>query len=120
MESNIPPLIDVPEIQKRLKLIFPKGTVNRNYLTRELAAKTVFVMLYTGALEGTDIWIRPDQITRMTDAQSGEKDIANREKWRKNSLKSSKAAIPGRWYAQNTREPIRDETIRYGFIRWVY
>jgi len=32
------------------------------------------------------------------------------------SLKPSKSAIPGRWYAANTREPIRDETLREGLI----
>ncbi len=116
--QSTPPLVEVPEIQNRLKLIFPEGTVNRNYLTRELAAKTVFVMLYIGAIEGADVWARPDQVTRMTDSQAEKTDDTSREKWRKNSLKPSKAAIPGRWYAQNTREPIRDETIRYGFIEF--
>jgi hypothetical protein len=32
------------------------------------------------------------------------------------SLKSNKGEIPGRWYAVNTRESIRDDTIRGGFI----
>ena len=48
----LPPLSDVPEIRRRLQEIFPEGTANRNYVTREIAAKTVFVMLYAGAVEG--------------------------------------------------------------------
>ena len=44
--------------------------LNRNYVVREIAAKTVFVMLYIGAVEGAECWLRPDQVTRMTDAQA--------------------------------------------------
>ena len=39
----LPPLSTVPDIHERLGAIFPEGTANRNYLTREIAAKTVFV-----------------------------------------------------------------------------
>ena len=66
----LPPLLSVPEIQNRLQIIFPEGTTNRNFVIREMAAKTVFVMLYTGAIAGSERWLRPDQVTRMTDAQA--------------------------------------------------
>ena len=56
----LPPLLAVPDIHTRLQAIFPDGTANRNYVTREIAAKTVFVMLYIGAVEGTECWLRPD------------------------------------------------------------
>ena len=36
--------------------------------------------------------------------------------WAKDSLESSKGEIRGRWYAVNTRESIRDDTIRAGLI----
>ena len=65
----LPPLLAVTDIHERLQTIFPEGT-ERNYVTREIAAKTVFVMLYIGAVEGTECWLRPDQVTRMTDAQA--------------------------------------------------
>ena len=42
------PLLTVAVIHERLQQVFPEGTGNRNYLTREMAAKTVFVMLYAG------------------------------------------------------------------------
>ena len=54
----LPPLLQVPEIHQRLQTIFPGGTANRNYVTREIAAKTVFVTLYIGAVEGAERWIR--------------------------------------------------------------
>jgi len=112
----LPPLLPVPEIHERLQMIFPEGSPNRNNCTWEIAAKTVFVMLYVGAVEGADIWIRPDQVTRMTDEQAQQADEDARAAWRSESLKSSKGEIPGRWYAVNTRESIRDDTIRGGFV----
>ena len=74
----LPPLLPVPEVNQRLRTIFGDGTPNRNYMVREMAAKTVFVMLYIGAVEGTNRWLRPDQITRMTDAQAEHWDEAAR------------------------------------------
>jgi len=85
-------------------------------LTRDIAVKTVFVMFYTGAVEGYDRWIRPNQVTRMTDTQCKKRNAASREAWTKASLLPRRETIPGRWYADNTREPIRDETIRFGLI----
>ena len=112
-----PPLLPVPEIQERLQAIFPEGTENRSYVTREMAAKTIFVMLYIGAVEGAGCWLRPDQVTRMTDAQAKLAVGAAREVWLEESMRRATGAIEGRWYAANTREPIRDETLRAGLVR---
>jgi len=113
----LPPLLPVPEIHERLQTIFPEGTENRNYVTREMAAKTVFVMLYIGAIEGAGCWLRPDQVTRMTDAQAASVEHASREAWLAESMRRTAGSIDGRWYAANTREPIRDETLREGLVR---
>jgi len=56
MSSSLPPLIAAAEIRQRLGRIFPEGTPNRGYCTREIAANTVFVMLYVGAVADND-WI---------------------------------------------------------------
>ena len=37
----LPPVLAVTDIHERLQTIFPEGTANRNYVTREIAAKTV-------------------------------------------------------------------------------
>jgi hypothetical protein len=113
----LPPLLCVPEIQNRLQIIFPDGTANRNFVIREMSARTVFTMLYTGAIEGNDRWIRPDQVTRMTDAQALITDDQERQDWTDESMRSAAGNIEGRWYAANTREPIRDETLREGLVR---
>lgn len=112
-------MIDVlawPDIQQRLREIFPEGTPHRNYSTWDIAAKTVFVMLYVDAVEGQDNWLRPDQVRRMTDKQAALIEKADREAWAMWSVKPSKEDIPGSWYAVNTRESIRDDTIRNALV----
>jgi len=42
----LPSLPAVTDIHERLQAISPEGTTNRNYVTREIAVKTMFVMLY--------------------------------------------------------------------------
>lgn len=116
MKAELTPLLPVAEIQKRLLEIFPEGTPNRGYCTREIAAKTVFVMLYVDAVEAHN-WLRPDQVTRMTDTQAQLTDDDSRVEWLKRSLSKKGSDVPNRWYAVNTREPIRDETLREGLAR---
>ena len=113
----LPPLLPIPEIHERLGAIFPDGTAHRNFLIREMAAKTVFTMLYLGAVHGTGCWLRPDQVTRMTDHQAASTGEEERIAWRDASLRPTNMSIDGRWYAANTREPIRDETLREGLLR---
>jgi len=114
---SFPPLITWRDIHLRLPVIFPVGMQNRERSVWEIAAKTIFVMLYAGAIEGRAEWLRPDQVTRMTDAQSERTDDEARAEWAKASMAASKGEAPGRWYAVNTRESIRDDTIRYALIQ---
>ena len=114
---TLPPLLPVNKILERLQRVFPEGTANRNYVTREIAAKTVFTMLYIGAVDGTDRWLRPDQVTRMTDAQAAMTGDGERDGWVGESMRPAAGNVEGRWYAANTREPIRDETLREGLVR---
>ena len=39
-------LLTREEVHARLQVVFPEGAPNRNYLTRMLAASTVFTALY--------------------------------------------------------------------------
>lgn len=109
-------IIPWQEVHKRLQVIFPEGTPRHAACTREIAAKTVFVLLYLGATETGGVWMRPDQVTRMTDKQAGAADEASRQAWNTESTLSSKGETPGRWYAVNTRESIRDDTLRNGLV----
>lgn len=107
--ENLP---DIITIQDRLKRIFPREVDVNGYITREMGAKTIFVMLYCFCIDGKE-WIRPATVTCMTDKQASCQAIDERINWLLTS-QSSKAPrdIPNRWYKSNTREPIRDETIR--------
>jgi hypothetical protein len=97
--------------------IFPEGTANRTYLIRQMSAKTIFVMLYAGAIEGTGRWLRPDQVTKMTNEQAEKTDETSREESAALSIQpGGMKHLVGRWYAANTREPIRDETLRAGLV----
>lgn len=111
---TLPPYISREEVHRRRQEIFPEGTPNRNYCTREMAASTVFVMLYIGAVEGQDQFLAPKQIYRMTDRQAARLTDAERRIYSTSSLKPRFSPKGRRWYADNTREPIRDETLKEG------
>jgi hypothetical protein len=112
----LPPYIDRANIHKRLQVIFPEGVPHRTYCVREAAASTVFTMLYIGAVEGTDVWAAPKQIVRMTDGQAALHLDAKRSAYTVASMKPGFNPRGKTWYLENSREQIRDETIRQGFI----
>lgn len=92
----LPQLVPVATIAKWLPEIFPEGSANRTYLVRQMAAKTMFVMFYAGAVEGSDRWLRPDQVTKMTDAPAARTDEESRERWAARSLTPARDKASGR------------------------
>jgi hypothetical protein len=105
-------LPSIEEIQSRLRDIFPREIDVNGYIIREIGAKTVFTMLYGFCVNGGN-WIRPAAITCMTDEQAAIQDPESRKQWlRIIQSPSAPRDIPDRWYKPNTREPIRDETLR--------
>jgi hypothetical protein len=117
MDTPLPFIPNIETIKKRLPLIFPEGIDQRGFLVRDMSASTIFVMFYVGAIEGSDRWVRPAQVTIMTDEQAAMTSTYERLQWINNSLSPGKLKdIKGTWYAANTREPIRDETIKNGLI----
>jgi hypothetical protein len=113
---SLPPYIKRRDIHDRLQAVFPVGTPQRNYCVREMAASAVFVMLYIGAVEGEDKWLAPKHVMRMTEEQSKLKVATVREAYRTDAMKAGFSAGGTRWYQDNSREPLRDETIRQGLI----
>jgi hypothetical protein len=113
---SLPTIPSITLIAERLPEIFPQGTENRNYVIREMAARTVYVMLYADAIDGKDRWIRPSHIYFMTQEQAANVDDAERAEWFRLSIKPGYRPLGTRWYADTTREPVRDETLRSGFI----
>jgi len=103
-------------VAERLPLIFPEGTPDRNYCVRDLAAATVFTALYIGAVEGADRYLGPVHVYRMTDEQSALTDEIDCLRYIKAVLHKKEEIAGRRWYRDNTREPIRDETLRDGLV----
>ena len=99
-------------IKEKLDYIFPREIDDRGFITRDIGMKTVFVMLYGFCVENME-WLRPVTVTFMTDRQASRADGEIRRQWLY-TMQGRKAPkdIKGRWYAQNTRESIRDETLR--------
>jgi len=113
----LPPLLPPDQILERLKIIFPEGTPDRNYLVREMAARAVFTALYIGAVEGLERWLAPRHVVRMGNAQAAnQSDAARGEYYTAMTKSKSPPPAPDRWYADNSREPLRDEVIRQGFV----
>ena len=113
---NWPALLPRVAVHQRLQMIFPEGTHNRNYLVRELSASTVFVALYVGAIHGIGGFIGPKHVYRMTDVQAAADDLASRAEYAQAINKAGHFAPGKPWYADTTREPIRDETLREGLV----
>jgi len=109
-------LVPREEVHSRLQAIFPDGTPNRNYLTRMLAASTVFTALYIDAVDGSGQYLGPKHVYRMTDQQSELADNVDRSKYATGVLRTGSQIEGKRWYQDNTREPIRDETLREGLV----
>ena len=113
---SLPPYINRSTIHKRLLVIFPEGVPHRGYCVREAAASTVFTMLYVGAVEGRSEWVAPKQIVRMTDSQAALKNETERAEYAAKSLRPGFQPRGKTWYRENSREQIRDEILRQGFI----
>ena len=114
--ARLPPYASRRTVAERLPLVFPDGTPNRNYCVRELAASTVFSMLYIGAVEGTGRFLGPVHVYRMTEEQAGISGDEDRLGYARAVGQKKYTARGTRWYADNTREPIRDETLREGLV----
>lgn len=114
---SMPDLLPIEAIQQRLARIFPEGMQNRPYFTREMAARVVFVMLYIDAVEGSDAWLGPKHVYCMSDAQVALQSDDSRRAYGENAWRPGYNSIGERWYADTTREPIRDETLRDGLVK---
>ena len=114
----LPRLLSIADIRQRLETIFPTGISNRAYLTRDMAARVVFSMLYIGAVEGENRWLGPKHVYCMSNAQAAKTSDASRTAYGEKAWRPGYVARGKPWYADTTREPIRDETLREGLVRY--
>jgi hypothetical protein len=73
-------------------------------------------MLYIGAVQNSGVYLAPKHVYRMTGRQAAKSQPAARTAYSRNALAPGFTAPGSRWYADNTREPIRDETLREGLL----
>ncbi|WP_019914325.1 BsuBI/PstI family type II restriction endonuclease [Paenibacillus sp. HW567] len=104
-------LPDVEAIKERLQVLIPENVEEANYARNIVASRTIFVMLYSFAIEGEEGRIRPSTVTIMTDEQAEILSPEERRRWLKQMQSPKKPFLEKRWYSENTRESIRDDTI---------
>jgi hypothetical protein len=110
------PYVSREEIARKLPVIFPEGTPNRNHCTRASAAIAIFTLLYIDAVEGSSVYLAPADIYRMTEEQAGLQDPGSRKEYALLSAQGKSKLVGRRLYADNSREQIRDESFRDGLI----
>lgn len=113
--STLPPYVTREIVADRLALVFPDGS-SVQHVGTPVAASTVFAMLYVGAVQGTKRYAGPKHIYKMSTKQSKLTSDDQRLHYAVENQKSKFVGIGPQWYADNTREPIRDETLRQGLI----
>lgn len=95
-----------------MKIILPEGTPGREFAIKKNVARTAFAALYVGAIEGEGRWLAPRHIYRMNDEVAKRGDSASRMAF----YRKPPDAGGGAWYADNSREGVRDEGLRQGLV----
>jgi hypothetical protein len=113
----LPDLLSVLEIQQRLQQIFPESFPDRNILIGVMAARAVFVFLYGGSIEGAARYLRPSHIYLFTKEQATKVSESDRQAWLSMANSSGFRPTGTRWYADTSREPIRDDLMRNQLLR---
>ncbi|MDE2229360.1 MAG: restriction endonuclease [Alphaproteobacteria bacterium] len=111
----LPALLEIEKIRERLQIIFPEGTPERSKCTGLAAARTIFTMLYVGAIEG-GVWLSPNFVYRMGQSQARKTSDKSRLAYLDAVQKPGTPEPKDRWYKENTRESIRDEVLRNGLV----
>ncbi|WP_246737341.1 BsuBI/PstI family type II restriction endonuclease [Nordella sp. HKS 07] len=75
-----------------------------------------FAAIYIGAVEDCGRFLGPVHVYRMTHEQAALADNIDRENYATAVIRRNGISAGTRWYADNTREPIRDETLRDGLV----
>jgi hypothetical protein len=116
-EIELPLLPTVRQIQSRLALIFPGEFPDRGILTGIMAARVIFVFVYGGFVEGAGRFLRPSHVYLFTEQQSRKTGDKQRLDWLRFANRPGQRPSGRRWYADTSREPIRDDLMRNQFLR---
>lgn len=109
---SFPALLGREQIHQRLQIIFPEGTPERDKCIRKATADTIFAALYIGAIQGSGRWLAPVHVYRMSDERLKVTD----EESRLTYYKKHQMVGSSNWYADTSKEQIRDESLRFGLV----
>lgn len=118
------PLIQAAEAERRLGMIFPRPAFD-TVLSNPLAGWAVAAMIYAGAVaedESPTVWARPSTITWQQDSVLSDHGTdSERVAWRTAAARSQREleSLLATWgerhqprYRENSRETLRDETLK--------
>ncbi len=109
---QLPALVSVDEMQRRLAAIFPAAFPDRSILVGRMAAHVVFVFIYGGFIEGSGRLLRPSLVYFFTAKQATQTTSEQRFAWLATAFKPGHRPSGKRWYADTSRESIRDDLMR--------
>jgi hypothetical protein len=98
-------------------MIFPEEFPDRSILVGIMAARVFFVFLYGGFVEGLDRFLRPSYVYLFTQEQAQKTSDADRLEWLNTAKRPGFRSTGKRWYADTSREPIRDDLMRNQLLR---
>ncbi|MGQ0802165.1 MAG: BsuBI/PstI family type II restriction endonuclease [Pseudomarimonas sp.] len=108
----LPDLVPLAEVGKRLDQLFPPSFPDRSILVGELAARVVFIALYGGMIEGQNRYLRPSHVYCFTSKQARQVSDTSRSAWIANANRRGYRPAGTQWYADTSKETIRDDLIR--------
>lgn len=109
---NLPPLPTLDQIQDRVNAIFPDNFPDRRILTGDMMARALFVAMYGGFTESGKRFFRPSTVIRFSLEQAALVGETDRLAWLSTCQTPGHKPLGKQWYADNTREPLRDDLIR--------
>ncbi len=116
--SSFPESPSVEEVRCRLEAIFPETFPDRGILVGSMAARVIFVFLYGGFVEGQGRFLRPSHIYFFTEEQAKKMTNEDRSHWLIVATRPGHRPEGKRWYADTSRESIRDDLMRNQLLRF--
>lgn len=117
VDPGMQALVPLKEVQQRLNQIFPEAFPDRRILVGSMAVRVVYVFLYGDFIEGSDHCLRPSHVYFFTGEQAQKTSHSERTQWRGDAGKPGFRPVGQRWYADNSRESIRDDLMRNTMLR---
>lgn len=110
-------LVPLKAVQERLDQIFPQAFPDRRILVGTMATRVVYVFLYGDFIEGSGRYLRPSHVYFFTGEQAKKTSQSERAEWCRDAGKPGFRPPGKRWYADNSRESIRDDLMRNTMLR---